>query len=60
ACVARAGYLNPWQAKGIAFAQWMDDCWAVTIQGQKDIAAGLRGIPTPEEAILELPVMVWH
>ncbi len=24
-CVARAGYLNVWQAKGIAFGQWMDD-----------------------------------
>lgn len=58
-CVARAGYINPWQSKGIKFAQWMDACWMVAIQAQNDVVAGLRTIPTPEEAVLELPVMVW-
>lgn len=58
-CVARAGYVNPWQAKGIKFAQWMDDCWVVAIKAQNDVIAGLRQIPTPEEAVLELPAMVW-
>lgn len=58
-CVARAGYVNPWQAKGIKFAQWMDACWVVAIQAQNDALAGLRTIPTPEQAVLELPVMVW-
>ena len=58
-CVARAGYVNPWQAKGIKFAQWMDDCWLIAIQAQNDVIAGKRTIPTPEEAVLELPVMVW-
>lgn len=55
----RAGYAGPWQAKGIKFAQWMDDCWMVAIQAQNDVVAGKRTIPTPDEAVLELPVMVW-
>jgi hypothetical protein len=58
-CVARAGYVNPWQAKGIKFAQWMDACWVIAIQAQNDVIAGLRTIPTPEEAVLELPAIVW-
>lgn len=58
-CVARAGYVNPWQSKGIKFAQWMDECWMVAIQAQNDVVAGKRTIPTPKEAVLELPVMVW-
>lgn len=58
-CAARAGYANPWQSKAIKFAQWMDACWMVAIQAQNDVVAGLRTIPTPDEAVLELPVMVW-
>jgi hypothetical protein len=58
-CVARAGYANPWQSKGIKFAQWMDNCWVVVIQGQAEIISGTRQMPTPEQAIAELPIMVW-
>lgn len=58
-CVARAGYPNPWQQKGIKFGQWMDQCWMLTIQAQSDVVSGLRSIPTPLQAIAELPVMVW-
>jgi hypothetical protein len=58
-CVARAGYPNQYQAKGIAFGQWMDDCWGLILQANLAIEAGTRTIPTVEEAIAELPVMVW-
>lgn len=58
-CVARAGYVNPWQSKAIKFAQWMDSCWVIAIQSQNDVIAGNRTIPTPEQAIAELPPMVW-
>lgn len=58
-CVARAGYVNPWQAKGIKFGQWMDACWAIAIQAQIDVISGTRTMPTPEQAVAELPVMVW-
>jgi hypothetical protein len=58
-CMARAGYVNPWQAKAIKYAQWVDECWGDSFQAQADIEAGLRAIPTPEEAVLELPLMEW-
>lgn len=58
-CVARAAYPNPWQAKAVAFGGWMDACWVVIIQAQADIAAGTRTVPMIEEAIAELPAMVW-
>jgi hypothetical protein len=58
-CMARAGYVKPWQAKAIKYAQWVDECWIDSFQAQADIEAGLRAIPTPEQAVLELPEMVW-
>lgn len=59
-CVARAGYANPWQQKGIKFGQWMDSCWTIAIQAQADVTAGIRPMPTPEQAVAELPVMIWN
>lgn len=58
-CIGYASYPNQWQAEAIKFGQWSATCCAQMIQGQNDIIAGLRTIPTPEEAVLELPVMVW-
>lgn len=58
-CVMRAGYPNPWQARAVAFGEWMDSCYAYCYQVQTDAAAGLRTIPTEAELIAELPVMVW-
>ena len=58
-CRLYAGYTNPFQAEAIAFGQWVAACWVASNQAQADIANGLRTIPTPEEAVAELPVMVW-
>lgn len=58
-CVARAGYINPWQTEAIKFAQWMDACWQYTIQEQQKVIAGIRPMPTTEQAIAELPIMIW-
>jgi hypothetical protein len=58
-CMARAGYVNPWQARAIKYAQWVDQCWLDSFQAEADIIAGLRDIPTPTEAVAELPVMDW-
>lgn len=55
----RAGYVNPWQAEGIVFGQWMDSCYAYCQQVQADAIAGTRTIPTIQELISELPVIVW-
>ena len=58
-CRLYAGYTNPFQAEAIAFGQWVAQCWVASNQAQADIANGLRTIPTPEEAVLELPLMEW-
>ena len=58
-CRLYAGYVNPFQAEAIAFGQWVAQCWMVSNTAQADIIAGLRTIPTPTEAVAELPVMVW-
>lgn len=58
-CIGYAGYPNQWQAEAIKFAQWSAACCALLIQGQADVIAGARAMPTPEQAIAELPLMVW-
>ena len=58
-CVGFAGYPNPWQTEAIKFAQWSANCCTLLIQGQNDVISGTRQMPTPEQAIAELPVMVW-
>lgn len=58
-CAIRAGYPGPFQAEGIAFGTWMDTCNAHAYQALVEIQAGLRTIPTIEEAIAELPQIVW-
>jgi hypothetical protein len=58
-CRLYAGYQNPFQAEAIAYGQWVANCWLASNAAQADVLAGLRTIPTPEEAVLELPEMVW-
>jgi hypothetical protein len=58
-CALRAGYTGPFQAEGIAFAQWMDTCNAYGHQVMNDCLSGTRVIPTAAELIAELPLMVW-
>jgi hypothetical protein len=58
-CALRAGYAGPFQAEGQAFAVWMDTCNAYGYQVMQDVLAELRPVPTAEELIAELPVLVW-
>ena len=58
-CRLYAGYPNPFQVEAIAYGQWVANCWLVSNTAQADIIAGLRTIPTPDEAVAELPTMVW-
>lgn len=46
-------------AEGKAGAAWRDTCWRYCYQALAEVEAGTRIMPTPEEAIAELPVMVW-
>lgn len=51
----RAGYAGPWQAEGIAFAQWMDTCNADAFTLIQKVIAGEVPAPTIEEFIGGLP-----
>ena len=59
ACLGYASYPNQWQTEAVKFGQWVSNCCALLIQGQADVIAGTRTMPTPAQAIAELPVMVW-
>jgi hypothetical protein len=48
-----------WAAEHAAFFAWRDQCWLIAYQIQADVAAGLRPVPTPDQVISELPVLVW-
>lgn len=58
-CSVRAGYVGPFQAEGIAFAQWMDACNATGYSMLEDFQSGLIPQPTIAEMIAALPAMVW-
>jgi len=58
-CRLYAGYVNPFQAEAIAYGQWVAACWVASNTAQAQIIAGTRTIPTPAEAVAELPTMEW-
>lgn len=59
-CALRAGYAGPFQAEGIAFAQWMDNSYAASYQILAAVQAGERTAPTTTAALLaELPQFDW-
>lgn len=58
-CALRAGYSGPFQADGVAFAQWMDDCNAHCYRVWDDVISGLRTTPTWAELLAELPTLAW-
>ena len=59
-CGLRAGYPGPFQAEGIAFAGWMDQCNALAYQLLAEVVAGTRPLPSSPQALIDLmPAMVW-
>lgn len=58
-CALRAGYAGPFQAEGIAFAQWMDACNAQCYTMLEQVQAGAIPLPTIEEVIAGLPELTW-
>lgn len=54
----RAGYTGPFQAEGVAFAQWMDAINAQAYQLLTDVQAGTTPAPSVEDFIASLPVFV--
>lgn len=59
-CLLYVGDVNAqWNAEAVAFKAWRSQCWEYVIQEQAKIELGIRTLPTPEEAVAELPLMVW-
>jgi hypothetical protein len=58
-CALRAGYTGPYQQEGVAFAQWMDNCYSYTYQVLQEVSSGIRPQPTVQELLAELPVLTW-
>lgn len=58
-CSLRAGYPGPFQAEGLAFAQWMDACNAYCYEVMQDIQEGSRDIPSFEQLASEFPPLDW-
>ena len=54
----RAAYPGPYQAEGLAFAQWMDDCNVQAYSLLQSVTAGETPKPTIEEMIAALPRFV--
>ena len=48
----------PFQAEGAAFLQWRSDVWAQAYALLDQVQAGTVPMPTPEEAVAQMPVLV--
>lgn len=59
-CALRAGYVGPYQMEGIAFAAWMDQCYAYTYNMISEVKQGIRIFPESNELFIsELPLLDW-
>jgi hypothetical protein len=54
----RAAYPGPFHDEGVAFATWMDACWAHCFEALAAVQAGTRSMPTADELIAELPALI--
>lgn len=54
----RSGYPGPYQAEGIAFGSWMDDCNAQAFAQLGRVVDGIEAMPTLEAFIASLPIFV--
>lgn len=50
-----AGYENPFQTETQKMAIWAANCWVKAGEIEAEVLGGLRGIPTIEEVLAEMP-----
>lgn len=56
-CSLRAGYPGAFQAEGLAFAVWMDQCNALAYQIMQQVVSGDRSMPVSIEALIsDMPI----
>jgi hypothetical protein len=53
-----AGYPSSFQAEGVAFVVWWDECWVMAHTILAEVQAGTRPIPTVEEFLAEMPNLI--
>jgi hypothetical protein len=59
-CMVRAGFVGPFQAEAVAFAQWADACNAQAYQWLAQVQAGTLTLPQSTQEFIDLlPPMVW-
>jgi hypothetical protein len=58
-CTLRAGYASAFQAEGVSFATWMDECNVYGYTEMEKVQQGVRPMPTVAELIAELPEPPW-
>jgi hypothetical protein len=49
---------EPFQAEGVAYLKWRSDVWAHAYAVLAEVKAGTRAMPTPVEAVAEMPALV--
>jgi hypothetical protein len=49
---------EPFQAEGAAYLKWRSDVWSHAYAVLAEVEAGTRAMPTPAEAVAEMPALV--
>lgn len=58
-CAMRAGYPGPYQAEGIAYGTWMDQCYQIETGVLNAVRAGTQPMPTISEMLAMMPAFAW-
>lgn len=54
----RTGYAGPWHDECVIMSLWMDTCYVKAYEVMADVKVGKRAIPTKDELLAEMPVLM--